>query len=139
MPGKVAEKGRALAAVMQLFTGDQEEIGWLMPSTILDAVRNPTGAKELHESKAVKQVSAGVYEVSSASGSGTSYKVELDLADLGPRPVASLVIGCTCMDHLKRGPVCNHAGAALLRCCGPERPVDDKRARIRLRQEARHP
>ena len=114
---------------MQLFTEDRAEVEWLMPSAVMEAVRNQSGTKELHQNGAVKQTGAGVYEVSSASTGGANYKVELDLADLGPRPVTSMVVSCTCMDHMKRGPVCKHAGAALLRVCGPERALEDKSAR----------
>eukprot|EP00969_Alexandrium_andersonii_P116667 5157979-Alexandrium_andersonii.AAC.1 len=53
---------------------------------------------------------AGVFEAPS-SRAGVLYTVEVDLkAPPGTAP-ASLARGCVCVDHVRRGPICKHAGA----------------------------
>ena len=42
------------------------------------------------------------------------HKVVFDLANMGPRNNRHIVEGCKCKEHMIRGPICRHAGAALM-------------------------
>eukprot|EP00969_Alexandrium_andersonii_P290218 12827740-Alexandrium_andersonii.AAC.1 len=55
---------------------------------------------------------AGSFEVPS-SRAGVSHTVEVDLRATPGTAPASLVRGCGCMGHVRRGPICKHAGAVL--------------------------
>eukprot|EP00969_Alexandrium_andersonii_P099342 4382146-Alexandrium_andersonii.AAC.1 len=55
---------------------------------------------------------AGSCEVPSGRA-GASYTVEVDLRATPGTAPASLVRGCGCMGHVRRGPICKHAGAVL--------------------------
>eukprot|EP00969_Alexandrium_andersonii_P191283 8449785-Alexandrium_andersonii.AAC.1 len=53
---------------------------------------------------------AGFFEVPS-SRAGVVYNAEVDLkASPGAAP-ASVARGCGCVDHVRSGPICKHAGA----------------------------
>ena len=106
--------------------GRRNQIDWMSEEDALEDVRNPTGAKSL--AGGVRRRPDGKFEVGSSSGGG-KYEVEMDLVNLGPRPTRSMVVGCTCMDHIKRGPVCKHAGAVLLTLVGAKEVEEDNRGR----------
>ena len=109
---QVQERVRSLFARYQT----DQKIPWLTEEAAMQDVRNKEGARSLLP--AVREKSRGLFQVASERGAGAVYEVILDLADLGPRPAKSMVVECSCMDHLRRGPVCKHAGAALLLMAG---------------------
>ena len=98
-------------------------IPWLTEELALEFVRNKKGARQLV--KKVVRLGGRKFKVGSETTRG-DYEVEVDLADLGPRSTATMVLGCNCMDHLKLGPVCKHAGAVLLSLAGGEAMPPEK-------------
>ena len=120
-----AARGQSLSTAMCLFKTEEQVAPWLTVEEVIDACRNKKGPKDIHQLGKVKVLGPGLYEVNSEGGE-KNYRVELDIADLGPRPVRTMVVGCTCMDHIRMGPVCKHAGAAFLELAGGRRRAEER-------------
>eukprot|EP00969_Alexandrium_andersonii_P346936 15338690-Alexandrium_andersonii.AAC.1 len=93
------------------------ELNWLSKSAVRAAVRNRQGAEELVATVQLASRSShkpAVFSVASAQTTGRSYGVDVELRSPPGAAPADIIRYCGCMDHLKRGPICKHAGAVLL-------------------------
>ena len=114
----------------------------LTEELVIDQCRNPQGAKKclqsvLFKGPAGSRRDVGCYVVTSegsskdARGRPLQYFVELtkDAEECAiPKgfTCSKNVVSCQCMDHLRYGPMCKHAGAAMLYCVRMAEAVQGK-------------
>ena len=101
---------------------ERQEIPWMTPTSLRGHIRRFEAAVDLYCVGSVKKVSAGAFEVESATTDGVVYLVELDLKG-NDGTFKGLVKSCACKDFIHRGPGCKHLGAVLLGLVSQEDPA----------------
>eukprot|EP00969_Alexandrium_andersonii_P207644 9173515-Alexandrium_andersonii.AAC.1 len=99
-------------AVWRFELSSEPEPPWLSKSEVRAAIRSQQAADELVAT--VRQSRRASTFVVASSQPGHSHEVEAELRVPPGTEPADIVRNCECLAHVKRGPICKHAGAVLL-------------------------